>query len=141
MKPGPKTPEGKRRSSMNALKHGLHATSPQAMASIAERIDADYAETLRKMRLYYQPMDPVEDELVSRIARCVWRLAITSGMEERQLGLNPVPGKPSVSYEKILRLEILVDIHLHRAIHTLLEKRAAEKSSHEVHWMKPESRY
>ena len=123
---GPKTPEGKRRSSLNALKHGLHATSPQAMELIARETGVDFETILEDMRAHYEPADPVERQLVNRIARCAWRLALAESMERRLIERCADPVRPAPSYQKILKYEQLVDIHLHRAITALARKRAAE---------------
>ena len=50
---GPKTPEGKRRVSLNAMKHGLTASSNQGLERIAETIGTDFETILDLMRTYY----------------------------------------------------------------------------------------
>lgn len=128
-KRGPKTQEGKLRSSLNALKHGLTAKSPQAFELMRETCPDTYEQVLDKMRAHYFPRDPIEDELCQRIARCLWRLKMTSGMEGRIIERNPGISGPGVSYERIMRFERSVDIHLHRAIAALNKKREAENKN------------
>src|SRR5450759_1874670 len=82
---GPKTPEGKLKVSLNALKTGLHASSEQGMAALEEAIGCSYAETLDRMRNYFKPMDPLEDVLVRRIARSTWRMIVTESAENNVL--------------------------------------------------------
>ena len=123
---GPKTEEGKKRSSLNALKHGLTARSPQALNVPEGETGVEFDWILRRMRRYYRPADPVEEELVRRIARCVWRLAQSEAMERRHLTRSPNLYMPDTWYKAILRFERVVDIHLHRAIRALIRKRAAE---------------
>ncbi len=123
---GPRTAAGKRRSSINALRHGLTATSPQALEAIAQACKASFTEILEEISNHYRPADPIEARLVERIARCAWRLDIASEMESRMLDRNPVRGRPGTSHEKIMKFERLVDIHLHRAIAALTKKREAE---------------
>jgi hypothetical protein len=126
---GPRTREGKQRSSLNALKHGLTATSAHAISEIAEQCEAPFDDILAQMNRHYQPRDPVERQLVMRIARCVWRLSLSAAMERRVIGNFPNPHRPSSSYDRILKFERLVDIHLHRALTTLYRKRELERPS------------
>ena len=136
---GPRTPEGKRRSSLNALKHGLHATSPQALELIARETGVDFETILDEMRAHYEPADPVEEQLVKRIARCAWRLALAESMERRLMERRADPIRPGASYQKILRYEQLVDIHLHRAIAALAKKRRAENKLSPHNELQPSS--
>ncbi len=115
-KGGPKTPEGKRRSSLNALKHGLDARSPQAIELISQEVNTTFEELLADLRSHYLPRDPIEERLVRRIARCLWRLTLSESMEQRMINRRGVDNKPGTTYERILKYERLVDIHLHRAI-------------------------
>lgn len=124
---GPKTPEGKKRVSLNAMKHGLTATSPQGLEAISQEIGASYEQVLDEMRTHYSPRDFLEDRLVQRIARCFWRIMITQMKEDKHLeirGANML--RPSKSYEKIIRHERMIDIQLHRAIAVLERKREKE---------------
>ena len=125
-KGGPQTAEGKARASLNALKHGLTAVSPHALAAIAEELGLSYEDTLAKLRAHFAPADPLEDQLVARIARCTWRLALAEAMERRVLDKNPSLFKPSRSLERIMRYERFVDINLHRAINALRSKKGAD---------------
>ena len=124
---GPRTPEGKKRSSLNSLKHGLTAQSAHALHEVAEQCGVPFDDILEEMNRHYQPRDPVERQLVLRIARCVWRLSISAAMEQRVMDNYPNPHRPSASYDRILKFERLVDIHLHRALTTLYRKREREK--------------
>lgn len=136
---GPKTPEGKKKSSLNALKHGLTAKSPHAFDKLAEISEVSFDEVLAEMVQYYQPDDPVERQLVKRIARCVWRLGLSATMEERVLENRPGATRPSVSYERILKYERLVDIHLHRALSALKLKRELPNKKNSQNELPPAS--
>ncbi len=126
---GPKTEEGKRRSSMNALKHGLTAKSPQAFETMVETCPESYEEVLDRMKTQYFPRDPIEDELVQRIARCLWRLKLASAMETRMIGRNPALGRPGLCYDRIIKFERSVDTHLYRAINALTKHRDKKQES------------
>jgi len=123
---GPRTPEGKKKSSLNALKHGLYAKSSHALDDITNAHGVDFRNVLDQMNRHYRPADPVEKQLVLRIARCVWRLSLSASMEERLLERGGNGLRPGSSYEKILKYERLVDIHLHRALVMLQRKRESE---------------
>jgi len=116
---GPRTPEGKRRVSINALKHGLCAESPQGLQEVARMIGRQFEDILGEMLAHYHPADPIEELLVRRIARCAWRLAITESMEERVLMRCPFRNTPAPSQDRIIRHERRIDIQLHRAIAAL----------------------
>lgn len=125
MATGPKTEEGKRRSSLNAMKHGLTAKSAQAMQRLAEELNVNSREIHERMRLHYQPQDALEEELVKRIADCLCRLERARGMENRVMSRQPDPLRPTASYERIIRYERSIDVHLYRAIAALERKKAA----------------
>lgn len=67
---GPVTPEGKRRSAMNALKHGLTADR----FTLAQGEDgAAFQELLERLTARYRPADEVAAHLVQRLASVMWR--------------------------------------------------------------------
>ena len=67
---GPKTPQGKARSSLNAIKHGLTATS----YLVAEGESAAEFERLRKQILaQFPPRNEMEKHLVERLIELVWK--------------------------------------------------------------------
>jgi hypothetical protein len=66
--PGPITPAGKARSSMNALKHGALSE----VLPVTER--KEYAEHLQAVRDDYNPVGYIEERLTDRIASSLWRL-------------------------------------------------------------------
>lgn len=120
---GPKTAEGKRKVSLNAIKHGYYANSEQALQLLAEEIGRDYDDLYTEMRAYYGPMDPIEELLVRRISRAAWRMLVTEAAENRDVArTGGVPCMTS-SYAEIIRNERYIDIQLHRAIHALERKR------------------
>ena len=76
---GPKTPEGKARSSANAVTHGLRATKLDNAVSPALR--AEY-EKLRKQYLdEYRPTGAIESTLVDMVIFAAWQLYKIREME------------------------------------------------------------
>ena len=74
---GPKTPEGKAKSSRNALKTGLTGRTmilPKGEAELYEHHVLAYAER-------FNPESDRETELVQSIADCRWRLGSIPGLE------------------------------------------------------------
>jgi len=77
MSTGPKTPEGKARSSKNALKHGLTADSV-----VLEGEDKDaFDELLARLEKYYEVQDIVAHELCKQAAQYMWRMRRAAGFE------------------------------------------------------------
>src|SRR5712692_5712794 len=66
---GPKTPEGKAVSSMNALRHGLTASGPLLPGESQESFD----ELLKEYMEEYEPDGPGERDLVHRMVVSKWR--------------------------------------------------------------------
>lgn len=124
---GPKTPEGKKKVSQNARKHGLYASCVEGLEAVEEVIGCSYDDTLDRMRAYYKPMDPLEDVLVRRIARSAWRMRVTESAENVVLG-RCGDGMIHVGkgYQNVIKTERFVDVHLHRAIRALRAKRSEE---------------
>lgn len=120
---GPKTAEGRRRVSLNAIKHGYYANSEGALKLLADEIGRDYADLYAEMRAHFKPMDPLEELLVRRISRAAWRMLVTEAAENRDVAKTG--GVPCVtsSYSEIIRNERYIDIQLHRAIYALERKR------------------
>ncbi len=137
-KTGPSTPEGKLKCSLNALKHGFTARSIAALQKMDRDHGVPFENVLARLNAHYQPRDPIEEELVARIARCVWRLSLSASMESRLLCKKRTATRPGTSYEKIMRYERLVDIHLHRAIDTL-ERRRGQTSQNAQNSFPPRS--
>ena len=69
-KRGPKTPEGKARSAMNALKHGLRA---RGFALLPEEDPAEWDEHLADLRRCLAPEDETEEKLVTALAVAMWK--------------------------------------------------------------------
>ena len=74
---GPRTDQGKQRSSRNAIKHGLRATHPV----IPGENTVDYQRKLDQLRADLRPRNTLEDELVEQIADTAWRLRRYSHIE------------------------------------------------------------
>lgn len=85
---GPVTPEGKAKSSMNSLSHGL--TSSYAV--VGEESQAGFQVLLQAYADRYQPSDAVETELVQTLAITRWRLRRVATLEtclfENELALR-----------------------------------------------------
>jgi hypothetical protein len=74
---GPKTPEGKRRSRCNALRHGL--TAETVIATLEDA--GDYQAFVAAVIADYDAASAVERELVLRLASVLWRLRRATGIE------------------------------------------------------------
>ena len=68
---GPITPEGKEKSSANALKHGL--TSRHSMLLACEN-EAEFKQVEEDYMSTYQPTNPVERDLVEEMIGAKWRI-------------------------------------------------------------------
>jgi hypothetical protein len=118
---GPKTPEGKARSSRNALKHGMRAEKHVVLP------DEDAAE-FKSLTDELAPEDALQSILVGRIARAAWRLERAERLEvelfeERRYG-DGGPGLALIrdrngtrSFETLLRYRGAALAELSRAAH------------------------
>src|SRR5271166_5240461 len=80
---GPRTPEGKQRTRLNALRHGL---TGQTVVLPTEDLQA-YKTFCDDFVVHYVPVGPVERQLVQTIADTSWRLNRISAMEHSSLSL------------------------------------------------------
>ena len=81
---GPKTPEGKRCSSLNALRHGL---TGQLVVMPNEDIEA-YRSHLKSFTGEYHPEGATEANLVQALADVSWRLNRVAALEANLLALT-----------------------------------------------------
>jgi hypothetical protein len=82
---GPRTPAGKKRSSLNALRHGLTAASPV----LPSEDPAAYDAHRRGFFDEYQPATPTESQLVMEVADTSWRLNRIPLLEAQLFSQNP----------------------------------------------------
>jgi hypothetical protein len=79
---GPKTPQGKARSSLNALKHGRYATNAIVLSNEdSEAFEELVANYVRRI----QPADQVEYHLTRELAAIDWRLTRIFALDTRML--------------------------------------------------------
>jgi len=83
---GPRTPEGKQRSSLNALRHGL---TGHTVVIPSDDLHA-YKKFCAEFFSHYSPAGPVERQLVQTIADSSWRLNRITAMEQSSLALSAV---------------------------------------------------
>ncbi|WP_321474731.1 hypothetical protein [uncultured Paludibaculum sp.] len=69
---GPVTAEGKARSALNAVTHGMSAHSPVLLTDDCRRLFLDHRQAFMQR---FQPTDTVEVDIVSNIADAYWNLA------------------------------------------------------------------
>ena len=107
---GPRTENGKRRSRLNALRHGL------AAETVVEALEnpTSYKKFQAAIVSHYAPQSPLEHELVLRLASLLWRLrratSIETGLFEIQAGSlhdsasTRAPIKPRMDLYRLLAL-------------------------------------
>jgi hypothetical protein len=81
---GPKTAEGKKQSSLNALRHGL---TGQIVVMPTEDLAA-YQQHLKSFTDEYNPAGATEANLVQALADCSWRLNRVAALETNLLTLG-----------------------------------------------------
>src|SRR5271165_2059265 len=81
---GPRTAEGKQRSSLNALRHGL--TGQTVVIPAEDRVAHD--KFCRNFFDDFQPKTAMERQLVQTVADCSWRLNRIRAMEQSMLSLS-----------------------------------------------------
>ena len=74
---GPRTPAGKSRCRLNAVRHGL---TGQSLYFTPEEADV-YTTHSASIHNHYQPHGPIEESLVRHIADAIWRLDRASAIE------------------------------------------------------------
>jgi hypothetical protein len=90
---GPKSAEGKRKSSLNALRHGL---TGQIVVMPTEDLQA-YQRHLESFTAEYRPQGPTEAHLVQALADTSWRLNRVAALETNVLTLGVASGSgPSI---------------------------------------------
>jgi hypothetical protein len=92
---GPKSPETRAKSSLNALKHGF--TTRKTIVLECE-CEADFQELLAEYAATYQPACPVEKDLVDEMVAARWRLQrmrmIEAALLDSEMDREPPFGEP-----------------------------------------------
>ena len=96
---GPKTKEGKRRSSMNPLSHGLLAKA----AALKAESRKDFQELVRQYTQCIAPRDPVEQATVEEISAAAWRLHRLWATERDAIDLELAAQSSSGDLGRLLR--------------------------------------
>ena len=78
---GPRTPEGKQRSALNALRHGL---TGQIVVMPTEDLES-YQHHIQSFVNEYRPQGPTETQLVQSLADAAWRLNRVAVLETNLL--------------------------------------------------------
>jgi hypothetical protein len=115
---GPTSPEGKAKSSLNALSHGFYSKHP-----LLPDEDPAELELLRSSLIEsYKPQDGAELLLVERIVSSQWKLQRLNKLEAKTM---EAPFGESVlrDLERLSRLAQQLDSAMHRAIKALRELR------------------
>jgi len=75
---GPKTPEGKEKSSQNAVQHGFTSQSVIVLACESQR---QFDEIMNEFKEIHQPANAAELDLVEEMVACRWRIRRLWGIE------------------------------------------------------------
>jgi hypothetical protein len=113
---GPKTPEGKEVSSLNALKHGF--TSRKTFILQTESLD-EYRAFLAEHLAIHQPATPPEKELIEQMAIARWRIRRFVGAETVLIDCEMVRNHDKVDKEFGPTDS---DVHLALAIRSLADE-------------------
>ncbi len=89
---GPNTKNGKSRSKLNAVKHGL-----SAQTVLLPNEDAlAYKELCQKYRVHYRPADFAEETVVQQIADTAWRLGRCFALSENVFSVGHITGDGNI---------------------------------------------
>ena len=125
---GPRTEEGKARSALNAIKHGLTAAS----ALLPGEDPAEYERHVQSYQSEYQPQTASEEDLTRELADTAWRQKRIPRLEAALLGVcaefqdetttEPSPRISSPEIERTLRSLSTHGYRLHRQFHKTLDQ-------------------
>jgi hypothetical protein len=119
---GPKTEAGKKHSSLNALKHGLLASTVLVAKGSAEE-SAQFAELLAALDQDLKPVGRLEEMMVEKIAVCWWR-------HKRALKLDAVLTPADDYSDRVVRYETSNQRQLAHAINQLERLQRARQGEH-----------
>jgi hypothetical protein len=71
---GPATPAGKARTAAANLRHGYYSQSAEAALAALGEDPAEFERRLESLMATWQPADALEEGLVMRLARALWRM-------------------------------------------------------------------
>src|SRR5579872_3559414 len=91
---GPKTPEGRLRSSQNSLRHGLTATCTVLSSESRDGFDALFQQFLDR----FGPVDDFEFGMIEELASSYWRMRRAWAIETKLLQ-EAIDAQPSDSSE------------------------------------------
>jgi hypothetical protein len=124
---GPNTPEGKARSSANAIKHGLTSRHVVLPGENRAEFDALVARLIEE----HAAKDTLEIEIIHEIAGCMWRLDRARKAESEYFYVNFIADKATRETERrfalILRYTGAIERELHRAITRLQQLKKEQK--------------
>lgn len=118
---GPRTEEGKARSSRNALRHGLRAAH---FTLLPEEDPAAFKALVAELRRVHAPVDPIELLQVDAIAIAIWREMRADRLEAEALADIP-PAEPGRSCGSDL-----ADAARRAGLATILRYRAQAQAEH-----------
>lgn len=106
---GPRTPQGKRRSSQNALLHGLTARHIVVQDRNGGEHQADYNQLIASLNEYFEPQGILERMCVETIATCYWRRQRVFRTERGLIARNLAEKRDYLRQEKVdtARLNLL----------------------------------
>jgi hypothetical protein len=96
---GPTTVDGKQRSRINALRHGLTAETVIGVLESAE----DYVAFESAVMAEYDPQSVIARELVARLASLLWRLRRATAIET---GLFEMQADPLARFRQSLKFNV-----------------------------------
>lgn len=90
---GPRTPEGRAVSRMNALKHGLASKEVLVRGSVGRESGRELAAWHERFHSQLQPVGPIEELLVDQIVTLRWRLRRVLTAEAGEIALGTDQGQ------------------------------------------------
>jgi hypothetical protein len=115
---GPRTPAGKARSSLNALRHGILAKAAFNVVIEGEERRAEFEAIVAGLAQEYQPRATTEHMMVQQLAGCYWKLAKV-WTHDTEAGWRNWTGY-SMPLEEMKEYEDFKDINLERRIATVM---------------------
>ncbi len=136
---GPRTPEGKQRSRLNALKYGILAKAVIIQRGPGKEKRGDFDQLLTDFWHHYAPQGPVEDMLVERMATLKWRLARVYRSERGEIVANAELDPEAASErdclpdagvsDRLVRYETMLERAFYRALTELERLQRSRRTS------------